>query len=69
MSVIGRSRPRRIRRILCYHLRGGAGYLFRVINILMRARPQYVETFIVHSWAEHLSQHERFTRADRALEE
>ena len=29
----------------------------------------YLETFIVHSWAEHLRQHERFTRADRALEE
>ena len=29
----------------------------------------YVETFIVHSWAEHLRQHERITRADRALEE
>ena len=29
----------------------------------------YLETFIVPSWAEHLRQHERFTRADRALEE
>jgi len=29
----------------------------------------YLETFIVSSWAEHLRQHERFTRADRALEE
>ena len=29
----------------------------------------YLETFIVHSWAEHLRQHERITRADRALEE
>jgi hypothetical protein len=29
----------------------------------------YVETFIVSSWAEHLRQHERFTRADEALEE
>jgi MFS family permease len=29
----------------------------------------YVETFIVHSWAEHLRQHERITRADQALEE
>ncbi len=30
---------------------------------------QYLETFLVHSWAEHLRQHERITRADRALEE
>jgi MFS family permease len=30
---------------------------------------QFVETFLVHSWAEHLRQHERITRADRALEE
>ena len=29
---------------------------------------QYLETFIVPSWAEHLRQHERITRADRALE-
>jgi MFS family permease len=29
----------------------------------------YVETFIAPSWAEHLRQHERFTRADHALEE
>jgi len=29
----------------------------------------YLETFIVHSWAEHLRQHERFARADHALEE
>jgi MFS family permease len=30
---------------------------------------QYLETFVVPSWAEHLRQHERITRADRALEE
>jgi MFS family permease len=29
----------------------------------------YLEIFIVHSWAEHLRQHERITRADRVLEE
>jgi hypothetical protein len=30
---------------------------------------RYVETFIVSSWAEHLRQHERSTRADRELED
>ena len=30
---------------------------------------QYVETFIVDSWAEHLRQHQRLTRGDRDLEE
>jgi len=30
---------------------------------------QFVETFIVDSWAEHLRQHERITRADSVLEE
>lgn len=29
----------------------------------------YLETFIVHSWAEHLRQHERLTRADGELEQ
>ena len=29
----------------------------------------YVETFIVGSWAEHLRQHERLTRADSQLED
>jgi hypothetical protein len=29
----------------------------------------YVETFIVSSWGEHLRQHDRFTQADRELEE
>jgi MFS family permease len=29
----------------------------------------YLETFLVYSWAEHLRQHERFTHADRSLEE
>jgi hypothetical protein len=30
---------------------------------------RYVETFVVSSWAEHLRQHDRFTRADSQLEE
>ena len=30
---------------------------------------RYLETFIVHSWAEHLRQHERLTQADRLIEE
>jgi hypothetical protein len=29
----------------------------------------YLETFTVSSWAEHLRQHERATRADSELEE
>lgn len=34
------------------------------------ARPErYVETFLVESWVEHLRQHERVTKADRALQE
>jgi hypothetical protein len=29
----------------------------------------YLESFVVTSWAEHLRQHERITRADTALEQ
>ena len=29
----------------------------------------YLETFIAHSWVEHLRQHDRFTISDRAIEE
>jgi hypothetical protein len=29
----------------------------------------YIETFVVSSWAEHLRQHDRPTRADRHLED
>jgi hypothetical protein len=35
----------------------------------MQAPDRYVETFLVNSWAEHLRQHDRQTRADRELEE
>ena len=30
---------------------------------------RYIETFVVSSWAEHLRQHDRLTRADSKLEE
>ena len=30
---------------------------------------RYIETFLVDSWVEHLRQHERVTKADRALEQ
>ena len=30
---------------------------------------RYVETFLIRSWAEHLRQHERSTKADREIEE
>jgi hypothetical protein len=35
----------------------------------IEAANRYVETFMVHSWAEHLRQHARQTKADRELEE
>ena len=30
---------------------------------------RYIETFLIRSWAEHLRQHDRSTKADRAVEE
>jgi hypothetical protein len=30
---------------------------------------RFVEIFLVHSWAEHLRQHERQTKADREVEQ
>jgi hypothetical protein len=38
ISAIGRSRPLRVRRILRYHLRGGAGSLFRGIKMTNSTR-------------------------------
>ena len=54
-------RYRRLRR------RDGASRwgIFRDLEIVDR----YLETFIVNSWAEHLRQHDRLTRADSQLEE
>jgi hypothetical protein len=34
----------------------------------LEAAERYVETFLVTSWAEHLRQHERFTKADSEIE-
>jgi MFS family permease len=39
--------------------------IYRDVEVANR----YVEIFLVHSWAEHLRQHERQTKADRELEE
>jgi MFS family permease len=35
----------------------------------LEAADRFVETFLVRSWAEHLRQHERSTKADREVEE
>jgi MFS family permease len=39
--------------------------IYRDVEVANR----FVEIFLVHSWAEHLRQHERQTKADRELEE
>ena len=39
--------------------------IYRDIEVANR----FVEIFLVHSWAEHLRQHERQTKADRELEQ
>jgi hypothetical protein len=48
-------------------LRDGA-YRWGVYRDTERAE-RFVEIFLVHSWAEHLRQHERQTNANRELEE
>lgn len=35
----------------------------------IEAADRFVEIFLVHSWAEHLRQHQRHTKADRELEQ
>jgi Transmembrane secretion effector len=39
--------------------------IYRDIEVADR----FVEVFLVHSWAEHLRQHQRQTKADRVFEE
>lgn len=39
--------------------------IYRDIEVAHR----FVEIFLVHSWDEHLRQHERLTKADRELEQ
>jgi transmembrane secretion effector len=43
-------------------------YQWGILRDLENAE-RYLETFLVDSWAEHLRQHERSTRADRVVTE
>jgi hypothetical protein len=53
----------------CGHTRGRDGaYQWRIFRDLENAE-RYLETFLVDSWAEHLRQHERSTRAECVVTE
>jgi MFS family permease len=58
---------RALRKIGHIRRRDGASW-WGVFRDLEHADDAYLETFLVTSWAEHVRQHERFTRGDEAAE-
>ena len=55
----------------CKPCGGSAGEMGRSVGDCSKTPPRrgnYLETFVVESWAEHLRQHERMTVSDRELE-